>query len=165
VGPGQLDAAPDGQARDESGRQWDERGEAGLAFAKGIKSVEYYRDVRPVLERSCVACHTAKGGEPAGNLDLDAPDETYQGRRFPGAYYRLHEANQGAWTAHTLVFEPGPLKLHVAFGDGKRSATDFPLKRIDLSQLLKPGPPGRRSGTRRGPGQSRGRLRWAPGPR
>jgi hypothetical protein len=78
------------KARDESGRQWDDKGEAGLAFAKGgVKSVEYCRDVKPILERSCVACHTSKGGKPAGNLDLDAPDETHQGRRFPGAYYRL----------------------------------------------------------------------------
>ena len=40
---------------------------------------------------------------------------------------KMHEANQGAWTAHTLVFEAGPLKLHIAFGDGKISATRFPL--------------------------------------
>jgi hypothetical protein len=50
----------------------------------------------------------------------------------------MHAANQGRWTAHTMVFEPEPLKLHVAFGDGKRSATTFPLKEIDLSKLLSP---------------------------
>ncbi len=48
----------------------------------------------------------------------------------------MHEANQRAWTLHTMVFEPGPLKLHVAFGDGKQSATAFPLKEIDLAQLF-----------------------------
>jgi isopenicillin-N N-acyltransferase like protein len=51
---------------------------------------------------------------------------------------KMHEANQGAWTAHTMVFEPTALKLHVAFGDGKKSATAFPLKEIDLSKLLNP---------------------------
>jgi hypothetical protein len=51
---------------------------------------------------------------------------------------KMGEANQGAWTAHTMVFEPGPLKLHVAFGDGKRSATTFPLREVDLSALLRP---------------------------
>src|SRR5262249_9723938 len=51
---------------------------------------------------------------------------------------KMHEANQDAWTAHTLVFEPGPLKLHVAFGDGKKSATNFSVKSIDLNKLLKP---------------------------
>jgi isopenicillin-N N-acyltransferase like protein len=50
---------------------------------------------------------------------------------------KMHEANQGAWTAHTLVFEARSLKLHVAFGDGKRSATTFPLKEIDLGPLFK----------------------------
>ncbi len=51
---------------------------------------------------------------------------------------KMHEANQGAWTAHTLVFEPGPLGLHIAFGDGTRSATSFPLKEVKLRNLLKP---------------------------
>jgi predicted choloylglycine hydrolase len=50
---------------------------------------------------------------------------------------KMHEANQGAWTAHTMVFEPESLKLHVAFGDGKKSATSFPLKSVDLKELLK----------------------------
>jgi hypothetical protein len=51
---------------------------------------------------------------------------------------KMHEANQGPWTAHTMIFEPGPLKLHLAFGDGTKSATTFPLKEIDLRALLKP---------------------------
>jgi hypothetical protein len=51
---------------------------------------------------------------------------------------KMHEANQGRWTAHTMVFEPNPLKLHVAFGDGVQSATTFPLKTLDLGKLLKP---------------------------
>jgi hypothetical protein len=51
---------------------------------------------------------------------------------------KMHEANQGAWTAHTMVFEPGPLKLHVAFGDGVKSATTLPLKNLDLAKLLRP---------------------------
>lgn len=50
----------------------------------------------------------------------------------------MHGANQGDWTAQTMVFEPKTLRLHVAFGDGKRSATEFPLKEIDLSEWLKP---------------------------
>lgn len=50
---------------------------------------------------------------------------------------KMHEANQGAWSLHTMVFEPGPLKLHVAFGDGKKSATELPLKEIDVGKLMK----------------------------
>ncbi len=51
---------------------------------------------------------------------------------------KLSEAHQGAWTTHALVFEPATLKMHVAFGDGLRPATDFPFKEIDLQKLLKP---------------------------
>jgi hypothetical protein len=51
---------------------------------------------------------------------------------------KMHEASQRDWTIHTMVFEPGPLKLHVAFGDGKSSATTFPLRAIDLSALMNP---------------------------
>jgi hypothetical protein len=77
--------------RDESGRRWDVKNETGLRFAKGIGNVEYFRDVKPILDRSCAACHTSKAAKPAGNLVLD--DNTplsvpYVGR-VPGTYYRL----------------------------------------------------------------------------
>jgi hypothetical protein len=51
---------------------------------------------------------------------------------------QMHAANQGPWTVQTMVFEPGPLRMHVAFGDGRRSATTLPLKEIDLRPLLQP---------------------------
>jgi hypothetical protein len=75
---------------DQSGKQWDTAGEAGIRFATGgIQSPEFFRDVQPILNRSCVACHTRKSAKPAGNLVLDASEEMVEGRRFPGAYYRL----------------------------------------------------------------------------
>jgi hypothetical protein len=77
------------KAKDESGRKWDAADETGLAFAKGVRSVEYFRDVKPILERSCVTCHTKKAVRPPGNLVLDADDETHEGQRYPGAHYRL----------------------------------------------------------------------------
>jgi hypothetical protein len=80
------------RGHDESGTPWDAEGTAGLRFAKGVTSVEYHRDVRPILRRSCVACHTKKAQDPAGNLVLDADDEQVQVEnkgRFPGTYYRL----------------------------------------------------------------------------
>jgi hypothetical protein len=77
------------KGRDESGRKWDAKGRTGLAFHKGVKDVEYHRDVAPILRRSCVACHTHRWAKPAGNLVLDGPDETHEGRKFPGAYFRL----------------------------------------------------------------------------
>jgi hypothetical protein len=82
------------KARDESKKKWDAENEAGLRTVKnGPINVEYHRDIKPILARSCVACHTAKDGkEPTGNLNLDADDEqvqTEQAGKMPGTYYRL----------------------------------------------------------------------------
>src|SRR5205823_5420389 len=40
-----------GKAHDQSGRKWDARDETGLRFEDGVKSVEYYRDIKPILDR------------------------------------------------------------------------------------------------------------------
>lgn len=58
----------------------------------GVENVEYHRDIRPILERSCVACHTRSEDDPAGKLVLDADDEEVNipnRGKFPGTYYRL----------------------------------------------------------------------------
>ena len=57
--------------QDESGRQWDWNDETGLRYKKGLLNVEYYRDIRPIFERSCVACHSHKASVPAGEPFLD----------------------------------------------------------------------------------------------
>jgi hypothetical protein len=72
--------------RDESGQQWDQESTTGVRFAKSITNVEYHRDVKPILQRSCVACHTKDAEKPAGNLVLD-DDALIRG--LPGTYYRL----------------------------------------------------------------------------
>ena len=59
---------------DESGKKWDAHEETGLRFASGIRNVEYFRDIKPIFERSCVACHSAKSPDTAAGLVLD--DET-----------------------------------------------------------------------------------------
>jgi hypothetical protein len=96
---------------DESGRVWDDRGETGLRFQQGVKNVEFYRDIKPILDRSCAACHTSVSGKPAGNLVLDddklvdLPDAD----DVPGTYYRLamdhaarfgHKPVVGSWRNH-----------------------------------------------------------------
>jgi isopenicillin-N N-acyltransferase like protein len=48
----------------------------------------------------------------------------------------MHAVCQKDWTAHTLVFEPATMKLKVAFGDGKKSATEMPLTEVDLKALF-----------------------------
>ncbi len=52
----------------------------------------------------------------------------------------LQSVSQHWWTAHSMVFEPQTLKLHLAIGDGVRPATAFPLRTVDLSPWLKPQP-------------------------
>jgi hypothetical protein len=66
------------KANDQSGRKWDKADTTGLRFEKTVKDVEYYRDVRPILERSCLACHSHKAEKPAGGVVLD-PDKDLQG--------------------------------------------------------------------------------------
>src|SRR5262249_3809969 len=51
------------KGHDESKQKWDAQGEAGLRFARhensgGALTVEYWRDIKPILQRSCVACHS-----------------------------------------------------------------------------------------------------------
>jgi len=89
--------------RDESKQKWNEADDAGLRFVKhedgaGVVTVEYWRDIKPILQRSCVACHSSKSeirnqkSGISGNLDLDADDELVQYEqhgKFPGTYYRL----------------------------------------------------------------------------
>jgi hypothetical protein len=91
--------------------------ETGLRFEKGVKNVEYYRDIKPILNRSCVACHTRSIEKPAGNLVLD-DDALMQGPdslgglvsgpsgKVPGTYFRLaldhagrfgHKSPVGDW--------------------------------------------------------------------
>src|SRR6516162_6144903 len=81
---------------DPSGQQWDVENETGMRYVKGPKNVEYFRDIRPILDRSCIACHTQKNGKPAAYLALD--DDTRLRRAgydtpMPATYYRL--AGQG----------------------------------------------------------------------
>ena len=59
------------RANDRLGRKADVQDRTGVRFVKGVQDVEFYRDVKPILERSCVACHTIKSEKPAGRLALD----------------------------------------------------------------------------------------------
>lgn len=84
-----VTAKSDGQPR-----QWDADDETGLRNeAAGVIDVEYHRDIRPILDRSCTACHTSQGdAESAAKLDLDADDECVTVNNlgeFPGTYARL----------------------------------------------------------------------------
>jgi hypothetical protein len=73
---------------DQSGKQWDVKDETGLRFVKGVVNVEYHRDIRPIFERSCVACHSGKSAQPAGGLVLD-DDRAGKDTKAPGTYRTL----------------------------------------------------------------------------
>jgi hypothetical protein len=73
---------------DQSGKKWDVKDETGLRFVQGVLNVEYHRDVRPIFERSCVACHSGKSAKPAGNLVLD-DDKPVKDAGTPGTYHAL----------------------------------------------------------------------------
>lgn len=87
--------------RDESAQQWDTANESGVRWEKGgVKSVEFYRDIRPILNRSCVACHSGKLEKPAGELvfDADEPAPADFETRFQGS-------PSGTWVR--LAADPG----------------------------------------------------------
>lgn len=77
-----------GKPKDQSGRQWDVENQTGLRRVDGVVNVEYHRDVRPIFERSCVACHNGQAEKPAGNLVLD-DDRRNRDSRAPGTYHAL----------------------------------------------------------------------------
>jgi hypothetical protein len=93
-------------ANDKSGQKWDANNETGLRYAEGQVTVEYHRDIKPIFERSCNSCHTARDGRvPDGNLvlDDDTPVKVRQpaGLGFditvPTTYARLAADPQGNW--------------------------------------------------------------------
>jgi hypothetical protein len=85
------------KAKDESKRQWDVKNESGLRYvnprpdAGPVVNVEYHRDIKPLLDRSCVQCHTQKSDNPPAKLVLDDDKVMPVPNRpaVPGTYYRL----------------------------------------------------------------------------
>ncbi|VTR93469.1 Uncultured bacterium genome assembly Metasoil_fosmids_resub (Fragment) OS=uncultured bacterium PE=4 SV=1 [Gemmata massiliana] len=92
------------KTQDESKKQWDARRESGLKFADGVKNVEYFRDVKPILDRSCAACHTLKG-DAAAKLVLDDHKTVNVADcdDVPGTYYRLAMDGAGRFGHKPLI--------------------------------------------------------------
>jgi hypothetical protein len=76
---------------------------------QSVVNVEFYRDVRPILQSWCVGCHT--GSNPPGNLKLDdhamydIGDFTYLSA--PGDYMRLCRDPNATWGYKPLVTHGG----------------------------------------------------------
>jgi hypothetical protein len=77
--------------RDQSGQRWDESDDAGLRYADHVKTVEYFRDIRPIFDRSCIACHNRKWEDKMGRLALDddTPATNPGSEKLPQTYMRL----------------------------------------------------------------------------
>jgi len=93
--------------RDESGKRWDTQGTTGLRYASAAKNVEYFRDIRPILNRSCVACHNSKQEDKMGRLALDddAPVQNPGSDRLPQTYMRLakDDGEKSRWGYPPLI--------------------------------------------------------------
>src|SRR5262249_44732333 len=66
----------------------------------------FFRDIRPLLQRSCVPCHTKTNPTPPGNLVLD---DTASYDAEPGDYARLADDWQARWGYPPLVNVGGPV--------------------------------------------------------
>lgn len=66
----------------------------------GAANVEFLRDIRPILQRSCVPCHSKTNAVAGGNLVLD-DYANYSG--LPGDYARLAEDQGARWGHKPLV--------------------------------------------------------------
>ncbi len=62
--------------------------------ATAVVDVEFYRDIRPILQSHCISCHTQSDPDPPGNLVLD--DLTMYGD-VPGDYKRLADDSDADW--------------------------------------------------------------------
>lgn len=121
---------------DQSGKQCDVGNETGIRYAQGgIANVEFFRDINPILKRSCTACHTKRWKKPAGNLVLDDDRRMdAHGMKVPGTYLRLALDNVGG-SAPTLFGHKYP-RPGYAFWNGPLRASRYVTKLQSRCSLL-----------------------------
>jgi hypothetical protein len=88
------------QSGDESKRKWDEGNRGGLRFAKSeAVNVEYWRDIRPILQRSGTPCHTSKLGDGALGAETDGHTDAPPAARKPAGNLppQFRARSQGGW--------------------------------------------------------------------
>jgi hypothetical protein len=122
---------------DTSGRKWDKEDTTGLRFEKTVKDVEYHRDIKPILARSCVACHSKKLEKPAGKLVLD--DDTL----VEGPRWDLGNSGKVPATWNTLAGNYIAVTRYVRGFQSRRSLLIWKVFGRRLDGLPKEAPKGR----------------------
>ena len=106
-------------------------GQPGLrTLNAGVANVEFYRDIRPILQRSCAGCHTAANPTPPGNLVLD--DSFKDGLRRDT---KMFFASKEAYTSLGIPWKRGILLLGPT-GNGKTESIKALLKETKDVTLL-----------------------------
>ncbi len=97
-----------------------------------VVNVEFVRDIRPILRRSCVPCHTQTAANPPAGLVLD--DLALQGR-LPGDYARLANDPEAEWGHRPLtgVWRAGNASRYVRKFQSRRSLLTWKIfgRRLD----------------------------------
>lgn len=83
----------------------DGQGEATVNVqSSGVTNVEFFSDIRPILQRSCIQCHTNTDANPPASLVLDDYEIT---NGLPGDYNRLCNDASAKWGIPPLVTVSG----------------------------------------------------------
>ena len=131
------------KSHDESRRKWDRNDSTGLRIADaGVVNVEYFRDIKPILERSCAACHTHKSDNPPNGLVLDddhlgttpafghdaGPDVP-----VPNTYFRLSAWKRYTRPRHGEMVMPQAASRYVTKFQSRRSLLVWKIygRRVD----------------------------------
>ncbi|GAB4580368.1 MAG: hypothetical protein Fur0022_31080 [Anaerolineales bacterium] len=78
-----------------------------------VVNVEFYQDIRPILQSHCIQCHTQTNPTPPGELVLDDlalyPGPDFSGIELPGDYARLCFDSDAQWGYPPLVTVGDPV--------------------------------------------------------
>ena len=109
------------KAADQSAHKWDSQDVSGVRYETAPKNVEYFRDVRPILQRSCVACHSHTLEKPSAGLVLDPEEDVYESKTFNDRFRRVHHEK--------AMSGIGSVKGRVPFMINPRYIWDFQSRR------------------------------------
>jgi hypothetical protein len=109
------------KADDQSQHKWDAADSTGVRVEPRVKDVEYFRDVQPILQRSCVACHSHTLAEPKGGLVLDPETDLHGMQSFRERFDHVH---------HSIAMSgPSSVQGRIPFMLDRKYVWDFQSRR------------------------------------